>query len=111
MTPPTTQTVQLESGITAIIGEGYRPKCDHDSCHEQAIYGYRDGTECPTEITYVHLMAGSSTNDGGVYLDGAFLTTMTADAADALIKALTERVRLVREMEAALGRAGHGDRS
>lgn len=108
---PTTETVQLESGLTAIIGEGYRPKCEHDSCHEQAIYGYRDGTECPTESTYVHLMAGSSTDDGGVYLDGAFMTTMTADAAEALMKALTERVRLVRQMEAVLGRAENGARS
>lgn len=108
---PTTQTVQLESGLNAIIGEGYRPKCEHDSCHEQATYGYRDGTECPTDNTYVHLMAGSGTEDGGVYLEGAFLVTMTADATDALIKALTERVRLVREFEAAIGRTQNRPRS
>lgn len=104
----TTQTVQLESGLTAIISEGYRPTCEHDSCHEQATYGYRDGTECPVDNTYVHLIAGSGNDDGGVYLDDAFLTTMTADAAEALAKALIERVRLIRDMQAALARAENG---
>ena len=54
-------------------------------------------------------MAGSGTDDGGVYLEGAFLATMTADAADALIAALTERVRIVREFEAALAPLATGN--
>lgn len=99
----TTQTVQLEPGLIAIIAEGFRPKCEHDSCHEQARHGHRDEDRgaCPVDNSYVHVIAGTESSGGGIYLDGAFTATMTADAADEFIAALNARVRHIRNMGAA----------
>lgn len=100
-----TRTVQLEAGVLALIGQGYRPQCDHDSCHEQARHGYEHEGGCPLDMSYVHLIAGSDTGTGGVYIEGALTVTMTPDAADEFIQALTERVQRVRDLTAAVDRA------
>jgi hypothetical protein len=87
----TTQRVQLESGLIALIGPGYRPTCDHDTCHEAAHLGHLDGTDCPVDNGYLHVMIGPEAPNGGIYIDNAVNATITPDAADEFAKALTER--------------------
>lgn len=100
----TTQRVQLEPGLIALIGPGFRPKCDHGTCYEAAQLGDADGTDCPVDKTYLHVMIGSEAPGGGIYIDGAVNATISADAADEFIAALNARVRHIRNMETALGR-------
>lgn len=88
----TTQRVQLEPGLIALIGPGFRPQCDHGTCYEAAALGDADGTDCPVDKGYLHVMIGSEAAGGGIYMEGA---------ADEFIAALNARVRHVRNMDAA----------
>lgn len=103
----TTQRVQLEQGLIALIGPGYRANCDHGTCYEAALIGdptHPDTCECPIDKGYLHIMIGSEADNGGIYLDDAVTVTASVDAADEFIAALTARVRHVRNMDAAIGR-------
>lgn len=102
----TTQKVQLDrpGGLVALIGPGYRAKCDHGTCYEAAQLGdptHPDTCECPIDKGYLHIMIGSEADGGGIYLDGAVNATVSVDAADEFIAALNARVRHIRNIGAA----------
>lgn len=95
----TTQRVQLEAGLIALIGPGYVAECDHGTCHEAARIGdlaHLDTCECAVDKGYLHVIIGSASDNGGVYIDGAINAVITDEAAVDLATVLIARARHIR---------------